>query len=202
TGLCVANSDSRQGGEERAGLLARVRMARAEAETGAERLRRLQGVTDAALARLDIEHLSRQLVARVRAALNADTATVLLVDDGGAHLVVHESDGLREDADPPLRVPIGRGFAGTIAATREPMIVEDVTRIELVSRFLRERVRSLLGVPLLLEDQVIGVVHVGTVELRRFTDDDVTLLRLVADRVALALQQARLHQSERRARAE
>src|SRR5262249_60341207 len=76
-GLCVDVSGRKQAEEERAGLLARERMARAEAEAAAERLRRLQGVTDAALARLDIEHLSRQLVAPVRAALNADPATVL-----------------------------------------------------------------------------------------------------------------------------
>jgi K+-sensing histidine kinase KdpD len=61
---------------------------------------------------------------------------------------------------------------------------------------------SLLGVPLLIDSEVLGVVHVGSLSFRRFTEDDVQLLQLVADRVALAIEHAGLLEAERAARAE
>jgi signal transduction histidine kinase len=60
---------------------------------------------------------------------------------------------------------------------------------------LREKgIKSLLGVPLVVHGDVIGVLHVGTLKPRTFVDEDVRLLELVADRVALAIERARLHE--------
>jgi signal transduction histidine kinase len=59
---------------------------------------------------------------------------------------------------------------------------------------LREKgIKSLLGVPLLVRDEVIGVLHVGTLVHRQFTNNDTELLQLVAERVALAVERAQLH---------
>jgi signal transduction protein with GAF and PtsI domain len=123
--------------------------------------------------------------------LDADTASVLLVDEAGDHLVLIASEGLREieETEKGIRIPMGHGIAGIIAEKRKPMMLDDVSQIEVLSPFLRSRVRSLLGVPMVLEDRVIGVVHVGTVRFRRFTDADADLLQLVADRLALVVQQ-------------
>jgi len=60
---------------------------------------------------------------------------------------------------------------------------------------LREKgIRSMLGVPLLVGDDAIGVLHVGTLVRREFTQDDVELLQLVAQRVAIAIERAQLHE--------
>jgi serine phosphatase RsbU (regulator of sigma subunit) len=67
---------------------------------------------------------------------------------------------------------------------------------------LAQEMRSLLGVPLRVGDRVIGVMHVATREHRRFKDDDVALLELLADRVALAVEQAHLYEGEQFARRE
>jgi two-component system, sensor histidine kinase len=69
-----------------------------------------------------------------------------------------------------------------------------------VSRFLRECVRSLAGVPLKTGDTVIGVIHVGAVEPRCFTPDDLHLLQLVGHRAAMAIERAQMHDRERLAR--
>ena len=67
--------------------------------------------------------------------------------------------------------------------------------------FLRDHgVKSLLDVPLLIEGRVLGVIHVGRFALRPFTDGDARLLELVAFRVALAIDNARLFEEERTAR--
>jgi signal transduction histidine kinase len=60
---------------------------------------------------------------------------------------------------------------------------------------LREKgIKSMLGVPLLIGTEALGVLHVGTLVHRRFHEADVELLQLVADRVALAIERARLHE--------
>jgi len=63
-------------------------------------------------------------------------------------------------------------------------------------------IKSLLGVPLLVEGRVIGVMHTGRFERYEFTEDDTRLLQLVADRIALAIDNARLFEEERTARRE
>src|SRR5205807_6574388 len=94
-------------------------------------------------------------------------------------------------------------FAGRVAERREPITIDDIEMAELFTPFLRELgVKSLLGVPLLIEGRVVGVMHVGRLTPRHFTDDDVRLLQLVAFRVALAIDNARLFEEERGARRE
>jgi sigma-B regulation protein RsbU (phosphoserine phosphatase) len=70
-----------------------------------------------------------------------------------------------------------------------PVIIEQVDRANVIHTIPREHgICSLLGVPRLISGMVIGVLHVGTLVPRHFTDDDVRLLQIVADRVALAAQ--------------
>src|SRR4029079_2735651 len=65
---------------------------------------------------------------------------------------------------------------------------------------LRQKARSLIGASLIVEDRLIGVIHTETTRVRRFTEDDARLLRLGADRVALAIEQSRLYEVELQAR--
>ncbi|HWO01569.1 MAG TPA: ATP-binding protein, partial [Blastocatellia bacterium] len=118
----------------------------------------------------------------------------------GQYLTGRAAIGLEEEAR--VRVPMGRGVAGRIAATREPLVIEDLSKTEVYSSILREVARSVIGVPLIVEDRVTGVIHVDTLEPRRFTEDDLKLLQLAADRVAVAIERARLYEAEQRARLE
>ncbi len=168
----------------------------------AERLRRLQLVTDAALAHLELDELLGELLARIREALAADTAAILLHDDDRNELVARAAVGLEEEVERSVRIPIDGGFAGRVAGERRPIIVEDVDRAEILNPTLREKgVKSLLGVPLVVEGQLLGVLHVGTLSPRAFSSEDVELLQLVADRAAIAIAHARLFATERQARA-
>lgn len=165
----------------------------------AERLRDIESVTDAGLAYLSVEDLLVELLDRVMAALHADTAAVLLLDEPSGQLVATAARGIEEEVYQAMRIPVGQGFAGRVAAARQPVIIDDIDTAEVLNPVLRERrLRSLLGVPLLTGGHLLGVLHVGTLSHRRFSDDDVDLLRLVADRVALATR-AHVSQGERRA---
>ena len=167
----------------------------------AERLRRLQLVTDAALAHLDLEELLAELLTRIRDALETDTAAVLLLDETRSELVARSAVGLEEEVEQGVRIPVGEGFAGRIAAESRPIVLGDVDRADEVSPILREKgVKSLLGVPLVFGNEVLGVLHVGTLSPRDFTPEDVDLLVVVANTASIAIEHARLFAAEREAR--
>jgi sigma-B regulation protein RsbU (phosphoserine phosphatase) len=155
-------------------------------------LRRIESVTDAALAHLNVEDLLVELLDRVRELLEVDTAAVLLLDSSGQQLVATVARGIEAEVRQGIRIPLGKGFAGRIAAEKQPVIIEQVDHTNVLNPVLLEHgICSLLGVPLLSSGTVLGVLHVGTLVPRGFTDDDVSLLQIVADRVAFATQSRR-----------
>lgn len=156
-----------------------------------EKLRRLQAVTDAALSQLGLEDLLHELLERTLDILRVDSAAVLLLDEGGTDLVATAAAGLSRELQHVLRVPVGAGFAGGVAVRGEPVAVERVDEAGLDAALLPAHTTSVLGVPMLSSGRTIGVLHVGTVQPRSFTVDDIELLQLVADRASLATQARR-----------
>jgi len=160
-----------------------------DAQVPRERLRRIEAVTDTALGQLGVEELLVELLDRVRELLDVDTAAVLLLDPSGQYLVATAACGLEEEVRQGVRIPLGKGFAGRIAASKEPVILEHVDHSNVLNPILRDKgICSLLGVPLLSGGEVIGVLHVGSLFVRRFTREETELLQLAGDRVALATQ--------------
>src|SRR3712207_2409068 len=118
-----------------------------------ERLRRLQRVTDATLAHLSVDELLEELLLRIREILDADTAAVLLLDPTRNELVARAAKGIEEEFEQGVRIPVGKGFAGRIAAQREPLILERVDHTTVMNPILRAKgIRSMLGVPLLAHE--------------------------------------------------
>ena len=153
-----------------------------------ERLERVQRVSDTALSHLSVDDLLDELLERVREILDADTAAVLLLDEARNELVARAAKGIEEEVERGVRIPVGKGFAGRIAAERKPVALHKVDHSTVLNPILFQKgINSLLGVPLLAHGDLVGVMHVGTKSRRRFTKDETELLQLVADRVALAL---------------
>jgi GAF domain-containing protein len=175
---------------------------RAIAEEAMQRLRGIQAVTDIALTYQHVDDLVRRFLERITAVLAVDNAAILLLDETGQQLIIHQARGPEEEVAGQVRIPLGKGIAGRIAASRQPLFVDDLRFAEAANPFLKEHIRSLMGVPLLANGRVIGVLHVGTTSPRRFTDDDLKLLQLVADRMALALDQAQVYRAQQAVRAE
>ncbi|MEV6596244.1 GAF domain-containing SpoIIE family protein phosphatase [Actinoplanes sp. NPDC051346] len=154
-----------------------------------DRLRRLQAVTDATLSRLDVSDLLDELLERVRDLLDTDTAAILMLDPHARQLVATAAKGLEEEVRHGVRIAVGEGFAGRVAQTRQPVVLPDVTPAQVINPLLLQRgIRSLLGVPIFVAGEVIGVLHVGTLTPREFTTDDIQLLQLAADRAGVAGQ--------------
>ncbi len=184
---------------ERNQLLVREQASRALAETANEMVQRLQAITDVAIAPLSLEDLLRELLNRISEILRADTAAILMMDYQHNCLVVKAAKGL-EEAGGEVCIPIGEGFAGRIALEHQPLIIQQDAYTQVYNAVLsQQQVQSLLGVPLLLDNRLIGVIRVGTLLPRQFNQDDVQLLQLVAERAALAIDRARLNEAERAA---
>ena len=172
-----------------------------EAGSTAEHVRRLQSVTDAALAHLRLDELLQALLERTRQILEVDTCAILLLDEETNELVARAALGIEEEVEQGVRIPVGGGFAGRIAAEKRPVVLDDVDHAHVLNPLLRQkRIKSMLGVPLVVEAEVRGVLHIGSLVPRAFEEDEVELLQLVADRAALAIEHARVFEAERAAR--
>ena len=191
----------REAEAERAQALERERAIRLKADEATEQLRKLQSISDAAIAHLSLDDLLHELLLRVRHALGADTAAVLLLSSNETELVLRAvSGGEEEAAEEPVRVAVGEGFAGRIAADRKPRIIDEVLDVDAVAGVLRGTVSSLVGVPLLTGDRLIGVLRAASVQPHAFAESDVQLLELAAVRAAVAIENARLFEAETEAR--
>jgi phosphoserine phosphatase RsbU/P len=170
---------------------------RPKPDPNAEKLHRIQAVTDAALSSLQLDDLLAELLERTRDLLSVDTATILLLNPDENELIATAARGLEEEVRQGVRIPVGAGFAGRVAALAQPVVLDHVDHSTVVNRILIDKnLTAMAGVPMLAGEGVIGVLHVGSIAPRQFSADDIELLRVVADRASLATQ-ARLAQLDR-----
>lgn len=159
----------------------------------------MEVVSDPELWSLSATALVDELLARVQKALRVDTVAMLLSDRTGTSLVASAARGLVEEVRQGVRVPIGRGFAGRIAQSREPATLDRVTPDVVVNPLLWQAgIHSMLGVPMLAGSALVGVMHVGSRKPRLFNARDTAVLQVAADQVAVALR-AEQNLSERAA---
>jgi len=158
-----------------------------------DQLEHVYRLADPALAELALEPLLNELLGRAKDILGVDTVAILLLDEDAQELVARAAKGLEEEVERGVRIPLGAGFAGRIAAGRRPIYIADVDHADVLNPILRMKgIRSLLGVPLLVEGAAIGVMHVGSISTREFTNADAVLLQLAAAQAAPAIDRARL----------
>ena len=181
--------------ERRRERLVRSEAARAEAERAALTIGRLQAVADAALTQRDLEALKPEILARTREVLDAEAAALLIIEpDGDLSLLSSDPVGVENRTG---RVAADAGIAGRVLATSRPVLVHDPPAADLAdASILQAGISSILGVPLIAHDKVIGVIEVGVRAPRRLGAADIDLLRLTADRVALAIEHVRAYGRE------
>lgn len=170
-----------------------------------EQLRFLHRVARLATTAPTWDELLATIVDETRDALHADVSSLYLLDRDERNLTLAATNGLDRYQIGRARVPYGEGVTGRVAATRRPEIVEDVRHDP---RFLWVRgidqkrfVASMLSVPLVWHDSVVGVLNVQTERHREFTEGDVAQLGAVADLLAGIVERVRL-QREAEARAD
>ncbi len=128
------------------------------------------------------------LLDQARAELIADTAAVLLFDQSEQFLVATAAKGIEDEVRQGARVKAGLGFAGRVASERRPVILDRIGPHNVSNPLLlKAGIVSMLGVPLLGRDRVLGVLHVGTLAPRAFTAADVAALEGLGRQIAAAI---------------
>ena len=174
----------------------REQAARAEAEAVADTIQKIQRITDAALEHLAMDDLLNELTVHLADILDVDMAAILLVDESEESLTVGAAYGLDIVTDKKIRVPFEGSLAGRIVSERQPARLEAGEGYAVSPLLKGRQLKSLIGVPLIVEGRVNGVIEVGTLRPRDFSRENESLLQLIADRAALAIEHARLYQRE------
>jgi PAS domain S-box-containing protein len=144
--------------------------------------------------------LNRLLTVVLQTIPSVDSVTVLLRE--GNVLKVKEAIGVMAQRSRSFSLPIGEGFAGTIAATKQPMFLAAAHASPIVkSDFIREKnIKAMYGVPMIRGTDVVGVAHMSSLTASEFAAEDELLFRTVADRVTGVVVQADLMRREQAAR--
>jgi len=190
--------DLRRADRERRELLERERAARADAEIATARLEALQRITDAALARSGLDDQLPEMLRRIMPVFDAGAALVLVPAHPAGSFTVRAAAGLRQLPRAPVRVR--GGDAERAIQARRPMPILDLSAAEL-DALVDVPVQASIVAPLLAEGELVGLLYLAAERDHTFTPDEIALLRLIAERVAGAIDRATLLDAERSARA-
>ncbi len=154
----------------------------------AEIERRLVAIAAPGLDGLSTEQLASAVLDRVREVLDADTSALLVVEPSRTHLTAAAARGLEDEVLQGFRLAIGAGFAGHVAASRQPAILDEIVPGSVANPLLIARgLHSMAAVPLLAGGQLVGVLHVGSQQPAHFDASDLVALETVGEQLATAL---------------
>jgi phosphoserine phosphatase RsbU/P len=147
-------------------------------------------------ASLDLDEVLAHAAVLIKRLIDYELFGVLMVDHDGASLTHRFAIGYPPGLAENLKVPIGQGITGTAAKTGQPVRVSDVSQDP---RYINaiDSVRSELAVPLIFRGKSVGVLDIQSRHLDYFTKDQQTILCLLANRLAVAIENARLFQQVR-----
>jgi len=145
----------------------------------------------------DLERLLHRILALCESVVEAEAASVLLIDERSGELVFAAATGEKADHVRRVRLRPGEGIAGWVVEHGEPLIIPSAegddrwsSRVDELTGF---RTRSLVCVPMQLPDRTVGAVElINRIGSERFTEADVDLLSAVAAPAALLIENARL----------
>ncbi len=159
---------------------------------------KLNSISDKINSRLALADLLRSIMDTAKDVLNSEGASLLLYDAKTEDLIFNIVIGSKGDIIQGERIPEGRGIAGTVAKTGEPLIVNDP---ENDPRFFKEidrksdfRTRNILCMPMKVMGSLIGVLEiVNTINRDKFTEEDLDMGRHLASQAAIAIDNRRLY---------
>jgi GAF domain-containing protein len=155
-------------------------------------LRRLLATSAAAV---DHSSLLRAVIDETREATRSDVCSLYLWEPEPAELVLTATNGLSKDGIGKVRLRLGQGITGSVAEQGRPLSVPDVRldpRFQWVPGLDQERFLSMLSVPVLVDDRLVGVLNVQTSEVRHHRPDEAELLMAIGGHVAGIIQKSAL----------
>jgi signal transduction histidine kinase len=190
---CVRLADAVQA---LAGLAGRINEAR-QTQERLSRFHHLYEMGQAIASSLDLQKVLKESTARVTEALGAEASSLMILDEARRELIFEIPAGPAEAKLREQRMPMDKGIAGWAVTHREPIIIPDVNADErfytTIDQLTGYRTRSILAVPLQVQGKTVGVVEViNKTDGGSFTVDDQQWLSILAQIIAVAVENARL----------
>src|SRR5437660_5472109 len=156
----------------------------------------LYDASQAVLSTFDLDEVLNQILSIIRDYFQLRNGAVLLLDKNKQELHVRAHFG-RTSSDTDFRVPLGKGITGTAAKLKRPIYAADVIKD---NRYISnvEGTRSEVAIPLMVRDEVVGVLDFQSDQLNYFDSGMIDLLTLFSTQASIALENARLYSLERR----
>jgi sigma-B regulation protein RsbU (phosphoserine phosphatase) len=149
-------------------------------------------VSSATSETLDLERLLANVADIVKDVIPYDLFAILLYNERTRGLRMRYSIGHRDEVAKNLVIGLGEGITGTAASSRQAILVPDVRRD---NRYLNalDAVRAELAVPMMVRGNLVGVIDLQATHVNAFEEQDLSLLGLIASRVGIAIDNARLY---------
>jgi len=165
-------------------------------EVSAEVLTTLAEIGEEVNSSLDLDEVLAKSAALIKRHIDYEIFGVLMIEGDGSFLKHRFAIGYPRELAQNLRIPLGQGITGTAAETGHSVRVSDTSKD---SRYINaiESVRSELAVPLMLQGKCVGVLDIQSRHLDYFTPDQQSILTLLASRLAVAIENARLFEKVR-----
>jgi sigma-B regulation protein RsbU (phosphoserine phosphatase) len=162
-------------------------------EISAEVLATLAEIGEEVNSSLDLDEVLARTAALIKRHIDYEIFGVLMIEGDGSYLRHRFAIGYSRELADNLRIPLGQGITGTAAATGHSVRVSDTSKD---ARYINaiDNVRSELAVPLMLQGKCVGVLDIQSRHLDYFTPDQQNILTLLASRLAVAIENARLFQ--------
>jgi phosphoserine phosphatase RsbU/P len=149
-------------------------------------------VVDVVNTTLDLDTTLRRVAELVRKVIDYEIFAILLLNEQRQELYVRFHVGYPVEVANRTRVKVGHGVTGRAAQLRQPVLVDDVSK-EVSYIAAVPRVHSELAIPLIVKNRVIGVIDIEAREKNYFTEKHKRMLTLIASRMAVAIENARLY---------
>jgi phosphoserine phosphatase RsbU/P len=149
-------------------------------------------VADVVNTTLDLETTLRRVAELVRKVIDYEIFAILLLNEQRQELYVRFHVGYPPEIAERIRVKVGQGVTGRAAETRQTQLIDDVTREDFYIEAL-PNVHSELAIPLIVKNRLIGVIDIEARQTGYFTEEHKRLLTLIASRMAVGIENARLH---------
>lgn len=155
----------------------------------------LSKISEAITSDLYLDDILKLIVTVIAEAMDSKICSLLLLDPKKNELEVKATQSISDKYNKKPNIKLGQGIAGAVAKTGQPMSVYDITNEErYINReiALQENLKSLLSVPLMFKKNVIGVLNCYTEKLHKFSEDEIRLVRSLANQAAIVIENFRL----------
>lgn len=155
----------------------------------------LAKIGEAITSDLYLEDILKLIVSVTAEATGSKIVSLLLLNKSKKELAVKATQSVSEKYNKKPNVKLGEGIAGRVASTGKPVTILDVRKDErYINRNLaiKEKLCSLLSMPLMFKDEVIGVLNCYTAKPHQFTQNEISILKSIANQAAIVIENFRL----------